>query len=105
MDQVARRGVEFTGSRASKREKIFEPATLLYGGDARRAHLLDISMTGALAHADYPPDIGSNVLIRCAQQDLHGSVVWVDGKRFGLSFDPALEAEAVERVYRHATGR
>ncbi|MBV9842161.1 MAG: PilZ domain-containing protein [Sphingomonadaceae bacterium] len=102
MDRVARFGLSFTGTRKSKREKIFEPVTIVAGVRQSKAHLLDLSLTGALGHADAPPAVGTLITVLCVDEQLKGSVVWIEAKHFGISFDPALEPDTVQRVFRQA---
>jgi hypothetical protein len=83
--------------RASRRLKIFLPATLRHGAEEARIHLLDISRTGALAHADNPPKARDRVRIQCDALYITGTVAWVAGKRFGVMFSAPL-AEAMIRA-------
>jgi hypothetical protein len=87
-------------TRASRRLKIFQPAALL-GPDGRsRIHLLDVSRTGVLAHADLPPGPGARVELECAGLVLPARVRWRDGRRFGLEFDSPLGGDQLEIIAR-----
>ncbi|WP_129794269.1 PilZ domain-containing protein [Sphingosinicella sp. CPCC 101087] len=86
--------------RASRRLKVFQPATLL-GADGRlRVHLLDVSRTGVLGHAASPPAPGSRVELDCAGQLRPALVRWNDGPRFGLEFEQPLPDERMEQIAR-----
>jgi hypothetical protein len=87
-------GQSEAASRGAKRVKVFQPATLVREGATLRIHLLDVSATGALAHAQEPPPARSQVEVRCADLVRTASVRWSEGKRFGLLFDrPLLDAD------------
>jgi hypothetical protein len=85
-------------SRAAKRVKVFQPATLERDGASLRIHLLDISESGALAHAHQPPPDRSRVRVECEGLVRTASVRWSEGKRFGLLFDRPLLGAEVERL-------
>lgn len=74
----------------AKRIKLFQPATLVAGDAAIRVHLLDISLTGALAHTAAPPPPHCLVRIDCAGVSRTARVCWREGARFGLHFDQPL---------------
>ncbi|MEQ6331825.1 PilZ domain-containing protein [Sphingobium sp. MK2] len=82
------------------RLKLFEPVRLLLAGQAARAHLLDLSVTGALVHCDSPPCVGDHVLIETNALGVKGQVMWVRVKRFGVHFDQPLPQLTVDRVVR-----
>jgi hypothetical protein len=85
-------------ARRAVRLKLFEPVVLRVRGVAERAHLLDLSMTGALAHCEHPPFTGDAVRIEGETLAVGGRVMWVLGKRFGVHFDRALTEVTVLRV-------
>ena len=87
-------------ARRATRLKLFEPVLLRVQGEEVRAHLLDLSMTGALAHCDSPPRIGERVLIEANALGVAGRVMWVRAKRFGVHFDLPLPQITVDRVVR-----
>jgi len=84
--------------RAAKRIKLFQPATLVREGASMRIHLLDISKSGALAHAEAPPAAHASVRVECEGLVRTASVRWSERKRFGLLFDRPLLASEVERL-------
>lgn len=83
------------------RRKLFEPVQLRCGRVSVRAHLLDLSVTGALAHSDRPPAPGDHVLIEGASLGVAGRVMWVRDKRFGVHFDLPLTNVIVDRAVRY----
>tara|TARA_R110000868_G_scaffold256565_2_gene513354 strand:- start:144 stop:440 length:297 start_codon:yes stop_codon:yes gene_type:complete len=82
------------------RLKLFEPVLLRVQGLPVRAHLLDLSMTGALAHSDNPPQVGDHVVIEASALSVAGRVMWVRAKRFGIHFDFPLPQPTIDRVVR-----
>lgn len=86
--------------RIATRHKMFEPVVLRLRGTPLRAHILDLSTTGALAHCDHPPQAGDRVRIEAEGITAIAYVVWVRAKRFGLHFDIALSDAIVQRVVR-----
>lgn len=95
-------GQSEAASRAAKRVKVFQPATLVREGVRLRMHLLDISETGALAHSPEPPSARSRVQVECEGVLRTASVRWSEGKRFGLLFDRPLLAADLDKLARPA---
>lgn len=85
-------------ARGVRRVKIFQPATLVREAAKLRIHLLDLSESGALAHAQEPPPARSRVQVECQGVVRTASVRWSEGKRFGLLFDRPLPAIDVKRL-------
>ncbi|MBH1998709.1 MAG: PilZ domain-containing protein [Sphingomonadaceae bacterium] len=85
-------------ARRATRLKLFEPVLLRLHGMPFRAHLLDLSATGALAHSERTPCVGDHVLIEGESLCVSGRVVWVRARRFGLRFDVPLADMIVQRV-------
>jgi hypothetical protein len=88
--------------RIAARHKMFEPVALRLRGTPMRAHILDLSTTGALAHCDHPPQSGDRVWIEAQGVAAVAHVVWVRAKRFGLHFDVPLSEATVQQVVRGA---
>ncbi|RJG55795.1 PilZ domain-containing protein [Sphingobium terrigena] len=86
--------------RIAARHKMFEPVVLHLHGMALRAHILDLSTSGALAHCDRPPQAGDRVRIEAEGVAAIAHVVWVRAKRFGLHFDMPLSDATVQQVVR-----
>ena len=98
--------------RAKPRLKTFHPVELRDEAGPSRAHLLDLSATGALVHREEPPAPGAVVRIGIAGAPRPAKVVWQDGKRFGVAFTASLRddevvqvVETVERTIRTASQR
>lgn len=88
--------------RHAARRKTFEPVALSFGGIEARAHLLDLSCSGALAHCEKPPAAGSYVSVRAPGFLSSGRVMWAKGKRFGIQFSQPLDQLDVDALIRHA---
>lgn len=85
-------------ARCATRLKLFEPVLLRLHGMPFRAHLLDLSTTGALAHSERTPCVGDQVFIEGEPLCVSGRVVWVRTQRFGIRFDVPLADMIVQRV-------
>ncbi len=85
-------------ARIARRVKVFQPAELFSGPSGRRIHLLDVSNTGALAHAQEPPAKGERVRVECLGLVREASVRWSEGKRFGLLFDRPLSPAQLQML-------
>ena len=82
--------------RASRRLKVFQPATLDGPIGSARIHLLDVSASGARGHMANPPSEGDRVVLACEGLSLQAVVRWRTGSRFGLAFDaPLSEAQLI----------
>ena len=86
--------------RGSRRLKVFQPAGLLGAAGPARVHLLDVSHTGVLGHAESPPAPGERVELDCAGLTTAATVRWRDGRRFGLEFEAPLDSDRMERIAR-----
>jgi hypothetical protein len=86
--------------RASARYKIFELVSFMFDGHETRAHLLNISMTGALVHSAQPPKTGSAIQLVINGRHYPARVVWSHGARFGIAFGRHLSALIVESILR-----
>ncbi|ETI64475.1 pilus assembly protein PilZ [Sphingobium sp. C100] len=93
-------GAQSPVPRRAVRHKLFEPVMLRLDGAVVRAHLLDLSATGALAHCDRPLFTGDRVMIEAEALGIVGHVVWTRGKRFGIHFETPLADCVVDRVVR-----
>lgn len=86
--------------RVAARHKLFEPVVLRKGGVAARAHMLDLSVSGARLHAERPPVAGARILIEADGLAVTAHVIWVRAKRFGVHFDTPIAEEAMRLVLR-----
>ncbi len=82
----------------AQRYKLFKPIELSCAGQAIRAHLLDLSSTGALAHAETPPPVGARVRVSAGFPLGTAKVIWANGKRFGIAFNLRLDAAQIDRA-------
>lgn len=78
------------------RLKVFQPVPLETAGGTVRAHLLNLSRTGALIHCADAPDRGSVVRVMLGDTANPARVVWRDGKRFGVAFAGKLAPAQIE---------
>jgi len=76
--------------RHDPRHKMFGPVALRFGGTAARAHFLDLSCSGALAHCETPPGTGTYLIVEALGMQASGRVMWANGKRFGIQFNQPL---------------
>lgn len=84
--------------RATARHKLFEPVTLRIDGVPIRGHLLDLSRSGALAHAEGRVVPGARVEMEGIGILTPGRVVWVRNRKFGLRFDHWLSEPLVAMI-------
>lgn len=84
--------------RGQPRLKVFLPIELYAGTTPLRAHLLDLSASGALVHSVAAPAPGSPVRLMIGGLVRTARVVWQDGVRFGIAFAVPLREIEVERM-------
>lgn len=84
--------------RAAVRSKLFRLANLLTAHGAERAHLLDVSETGARLHCATRLAAGDEVAIAAAGVTARGRIVWAEGGRLGLRFHRRLGADELARL-------
>ncbi|AJR22682.1 MULTISPECIES: PilZ domain-containing protein [Sphingobium] len=82
--------------RLDPRHKMFGPVALRFGGTAARAHFLDLSSSGALAHCETPPTTGTYLMVEALGVQASGRVMWAEGKRFGIRFSEPLTRHAMD---------
>ncbi len=85
-------------NRGAVRHKLFEPVLMRIDGIPIRAHLLDLSRSGALAHAEAPPLPGARAAIEGIGLLVPARIVWVRAKRFGLQFDQMVPQSMVDML-------
>lgn len=81
--------------RASRRFKLFLPTRMRLGHHGFAAHLIDLSVSGALATATQPPAVGTRVFVRMLGGSRAARVVRRDGREFGIEFAAPLTVEEV----------
>ncbi|WP_242141139.1 PilZ domain-containing protein [Sphingomonas sp. TREG-RG-20F-R18-01] len=84
--------------RAARRYKIFKPGFFARKGTSSSIHLLNISKSGAKAHAEQPPREGDRVMIECDFSLGEARVLWVSANRFGLQFVIPLSENSLAQV-------
>ena len=90
--------------RGRPRRKIFLPVDILAAGGALRAHLLNLSASGALVHSVAAPAVGTPVRLTLGGSMRAARVVWQEGVRFGITFALPLHETDVARVLGPAPG-
>lgn len=85
--------------RAGPRYKLFEPVRLHFRGAWSHGHLLDLSSSGALAHAERPPQPGDAIRVEGEGWCLSGDILWARARRFGIGLTlPLAEATLLKIV-------
>lgn len=84
--------------RREPRLALFQPTEMSDGAGLRRAHLLDVSATGALVYAADAPPKGSEVAIGVTGAMMVATVMWVDDRRFGVSWRDPMTRDQVDGV-------
>jgi hypothetical protein len=84
--------------RGQPRRKVFQPIEVHVGTTPLRAHLLDLSASGALVHSLAAPEPGAVVRLTIGGLVRSARVVWQDGVRFGIAFLVPLREIEVERM-------
>ena len=80
------------------RHKVFLPAEMTGVAGTTRVHLLNLSLTGALAHGAPVPAPGAIVQLRCGDAHWLARIVWAQDKRFGVVHVVPLGAATVSAL-------
>lgn len=91
-------GDDARSQRGQPRHKIFQPVDMRADGRALRAHLLDLSASGALVHSATAPAPGTPLRLTIGGAERTARVIWCDGVRFGIAFTRPLDEAEVARV-------
>lgn len=59
--------------------------------------VLDLSQDEAVAMTQAPPPVGSIAVLARSGVRIAATIAWVDGRRFGLRIDDAIDADAVRQ--------
>lgn len=81
------------------RLKVFQPTEIRVGGVRVRAHVLNISATGALVHYAAPLAVGTFIQIDCGGAVKSARVIRCDDQRCGVQFIvPLTQAQLLTAV-------
>ena len=80
------------------RHKVFLPAEMIGATGTVRIHLLNLSVTGALAYAERTPRPDAVIQMRCGDATWLARVVWTQDKKFGLVHVVPLAPSAVAKL-------
>ena len=86
---------EVIDNRNSRRLRVLLAAEIESQGERRRAHLLNISESGAKLDADEVPNEGETVVLHREGIVASGVVSWVIDHRFGIQFDTPVDAALI----------
>ena len=64
--------------------------------------LLDVSCTGARIEGRDLPDVGKDIVLRCASLDAFGVIAWASAERRGIHFEEPLSAWEVAALAAHS---
>lgn len=79
----------------ARRYKTFLPTSLRTANELRRAHVLNVSRTGAKIHAQEPMEINQTLEIAIGGTWFGALVRWRHGPTFGIAFDEAISEETL----------
>jgi hypothetical protein len=92
-----------TGRRAAPRARLFVPAEVLLLQGLEKCLLDDLSQHGArITLGTHMPRPGSGVVLQIEDLDAFGTVIWVNGQRFGLQFEDTLPLPQVVLIRHYA---
>lgn len=84
------------GRRRAVRERVNLPVSLFSVDQSRVALLADVSQTGCRLCGTGLPDVGRDVLLKAADVELFGSIVWKDNRERGVKFDQPISDTDLE---------
>jgi hypothetical protein len=87
---------EVIDNRNSRRHRVLLAAEIEANAERRRAHLLNISESGAKLDADEVPSEGETVVLYREGIVAAGIVTWVIDHRFGIQFDNPIDVALIE---------
>lgn len=87
-----------TGRRRALRERMNLPVSLYSVEQSRVSLLADVSRIGCRLHGMGLPEVGQDVLLKAAEVELFGRIVWKgDGER-GVKFDEPISETELEHL-------
>lgn len=87
-----------TRPRGEPRVKIFQLASLRIDSAASRAHILDISSSGARVHCAVELRRGQRTTLLVEHLHIAATVLWTHDQRAGLRFDARLTDDQLRRI-------
>ena len=84
------------GRRASRRVRVFIPASIETLSGNQAAELTSLSCTGAAISVESAPKLNTGLVLRCGSLEVFCNVVWVKPGRCGLQFEePICDSEVL----------
>jgi hypothetical protein len=90
-------------ARRAPRFKVFQPASIECDGNRHRAHILDLSSSGARLHCADMPSVGSYLSLTCGGFTVRGRIVWRRDQRLGVEFHFPLPDAHVRYIIEYVT--
>jgi hypothetical protein len=84
--------------RRAPRRKAFQCITIATAAGDTRAHILDLSRSGARMHANARLDVGDLVMLTAETFMIKGRIVWTQKQMFGVHFDNSISDIEVSRL-------
>jgi hypothetical protein len=78
---------ELRGRRSEPRAYLLLPASAEALSGHRPVTLLDVSRTGARIQGQSLPEVGKDVILKCADVEAFGAIAWAASDRRGLHFE------------------
>jgi hypothetical protein len=78
---------ELRGRRSEPRAYVVLPASADALNGHRQVRLRDVSRTGAQLEGSGLPQVGKELILKCAGLDTLGTVAWAEADRCGVTFD------------------
>lgn len=91
-----------TGCKRESRYKVFEVVSATVAGAERRAHMINVSLSGALLHMDQSARLGEPVALHWEGRAIAGQIVWASPPRFGLRFQNPLPLATLAAFLWHS---
>lgn len=88
------------GLRTHPRYKTFLPASLASETGTMRAHILDVSASGARVHSPSPLAMGARVTLMLPGEHRRAEVAWSRETKAGLRFDVPLSQAMIGELLR-----
>jgi len=105
MSLAARIQELFQERRRDQRERVLISACLRTGDETVRSVLLNLSRAGAMMASVSPPAVGSTMTLLCEDLEVRGTVAWVKGYQFGLTFTRRIDEAQVAAIVALAGGK